>query len=620
MLNNNLRTFIVSLLLVLLVAGCTATPAPATPTVEKTGTAVATQEATAQPTVAPKPSATRFPTDTPTPTGEPTVPLSADGPWLVYSRVELSPSMPKLENEPDAPLSDKWLRLISHSSATIHAAPKPDQAAQLPSIGEFGIMNQNGSGRVVITWPECTGNVNDFLMAGENASSYMIDMGWKGVYIFRPSQATGMLVHQVMMYGENACHTYFTGDEKSGLLASIYQAADNAIPELMIYELPGGKIRNRFPLIKCPRQTKDCEKNPTLLNYISVQDPDWSPEPRWSPNGRYLAFAALLDATSSDLYIYDSEERSLRRLTSGPDWVGSIEWSPDGMQIIMGEIPNDEEHPFTPSGQASLWSVSVSSNKITSLGSFDPFGHHISYWLDDERFIDYNGYTFSVDWNAKNLRLVNTGSGETRVLFDGDFRTEEFDPIHETFVITAINTEQSGIYLVSTKNSPARYLGDAPYLSFVNWGDISWDKKTGLFISSDDCENDPQSFQAFDYLGNFTCVPKPAPEPTPKPVETHPYPAPNGKWTVFLKDGVWLESQGKAAIQVSPETAYDIIWCPDSTGFFFSVPQPSHNNFGDRQWNLYHVSLPDLTIKMVDDGIWSSGLHHLNYYWLGGTK
>jgi len=48
-------------------------------------------------------------------------------------------------------------------------------------------------------------------------------------------------------------------------------------------------------------------------------------EPQWSPNGRYLAFAAVLDADSSDLFIYDAQDSSLRRLTNGPDWIGPIE-------------------------------------------------------------------------------------------------------------------------------------------------------------------------------------------------------------------------------------------------------------------------------------------------------
>jgi hypothetical protein len=77
-----------------------------------------------------------------------------------------------------------------------------------------------------------------------------------------------------------------------------------------------------------------------------------------------------------------------------------------------------------------------------------------------------------------------------------------------------------------------------------------------------------------------------------------------------LKDGLWLETEGKAAISVSQETASDVIWCPDSSCFFFSALQQNH------QWTLYHVSLPDLTIKMVDEGILSNG----GYQWLGVQK
>jgi hypothetical protein len=88
------------------------------------------------------------------------------------------------------------------------------------------------------------------------------------------------------------------------------------------------------------------------------------------------------------------------------------------------------------------------------------------------------------------------------------------------------------------------------------------------------------------------------------------YRAPNGTLNISVKDGLWLETKGQPAIQVSPETASDIIWCLDSNCFFFSVLQRN------QQWTLYHVSLPDLTIKMVDGGIQSTG----HYQWLGGEQ
>ena len=77
-----------------------------------------------------------------------------------------------------------------------------------------------------------------------------------------------------------------------------------------------------------------------------------------------------------------------------------------------------------------------------------------------------------------------------------------------------------------------------------------------------------------------------------------------------MKDGLWLEAEGTAAMQVSKETASDVIWCPDSSCIFFFVRQQ------DYKWNLYRVSMPDLTVKIVDSGIESAG----GAKWLGDGK
>lgn len=460
---------------------------------------------------------------------------------------------------------------------------------------EFVLLNQDGSGRTLITLPECYGQVDTFLMEGGNSVNYMAQYDG-GLYLFRPSEGTGMLVYQ-------RCKTFFSGDEKGGLLASIYQAADDAAPELIIYELPGGKIRDRFPLVRCGENAKVCNQYRSNWSQMGAH------EPQWSPNGRYLAFAAVLDADSSDLFVYDSQDGGLRRLTNGPDWVGPIEWSPDGTQIIMQELPNDFDFFFDPSSKppSSVWSVSVTTNEIKLLYSTGDAITRQNFlrWLDDKRFITYEGYLVNAD-EARNLRFVDMEAGTNRILFDSGFVMIRFDPIHETFALYTLVTEkyQQGWYLVAMKNNTIRSLDGPPHLSNF----VEWDSETGLFVSEDDCQNDPQSFQAFDYQGNFKCVTKPA--PTPDPLEAATYPSPDGIWTVSVKDGLWLETEGKPPVPISQEIPTDVIWCPDSNCFFFSDFQQ------DQGWTLYRVSLPDLTIKMVDEGIQSEG----SYQWLGVEK
>lgn len=553
--------------ILLLVNACQ--PAPTAPLVpQPTHTQIPIIEPTLTETAIPLPTF-ELPTVTPVPT-EVTSLLTLNGPWLVY----------------------------------LHNSPRPAMMdiAEVPA--EFVLLNQDGSGRTAITLP-CSQDVNTFLMDSGNSTNYLARYAG-GLYLFRPSAATGMVVRG-MHQGYPVCQHYFRGDEKGGLLASFYQASNDVSPELILYELPSGRIRERFPLVRCSNNTNVCEK------YRSNWPEMMRQRPRWSPNGRYLAFVSILDATSSDLFVYDTQDGKLRRLTNGPDWVGPIEWSPDGTQIIMQEILNDSEFLFDPYSKApaSVWSVSVSTNEIRLLYSTGNAYtiQNILFWLDDKRFIAYEGFLVNAD-QARGLRLVDMEAGTDRILFKGVFVMIRFDPVHEVFAIYEQNTElclPNIICLVSMKDGTIRPLEGPPtYMSFPNW-----DENTGMFVSSSDCENDPQSLQAFNYQGTLKCVPKPTLTPTVSvPLEIVSYRAPNGKWTTSAQDGLWLESEGQTAVQISQETATDVIWCPNSNCFFFSVLQQN------QQWTLYHVSLPDLIIKLVDEGIESNSI----YQWLGSEK
>lgn len=514
-------------------------------------------------------TATAAPTRTPAvavPTSEPATALSKKGPWLLY----------------------------------VHNSPRPGFADLEAIPPEFVFLNQDGSGRTSMALSRCYDQVSAFLMQGGEAQGYLAQYGG-GLYLFRPSEAAGMRLHQDSWYP--ICNTFYSGDEKGGLLASFYQASKDVSPELILFELPSGNIRERFPLVRCPEGVDICEQFPSNWGEMMRQ------QPQWSPNGRYLAFVAVLDAPTSDLFVYDTQDGNLRRLTSGPDWVGPIEWSPDGTQIIMQELLNDFEFFFDPNSKppTSVWSVSVSTNEIKLIyETGEAFAaQNILRWLDEERFIAYEGFLVGAD-AARNLRLVDTKAGTNRILYGGMFVMVRFDPVHETFALYVLDSETSlqGFYLVSTKDNTVRRLADTPFVSSA----VEWDPETGLFVSEGGCQEDQHGFQSFDHQGNFKCVPKPV--PTPESMEAARYPSPDGKWTVSVEDGLLLETEGKPAVVLSQKIPSDIIWCPDSSCFFYSDVQP------DQQWTLYRVSLPDLTITMVDEGIESTG----SYQWLGSEN
>ncbi|RPI32711.1 MAG: hypothetical protein EHM70_08220 [Chloroflexota bacterium] len=55
----------------------------------------------------------------------------------------------------------------------------------------------------------------------------------------------------------------------------------------------------------------------------------------WSPDGRYLAFAAALDGPSADLHVYDVLDGTTQRLSEEPEQIIPMGWSPDGQWIVF---------------------------------------------------------------------------------------------------------------------------------------------------------------------------------------------------------------------------------------------------------------------------------------------
>jgi hypothetical protein len=56
----------------------------------------------------------------------------------------------------------------------------------------------------------------------------------------------------------------------------------------------------------------------------------------WSPNSEEIVFAAQIDGISSDLYIYNTDEKSIRRLTNEPSNIGiMLDWAPNGKKNLV---------------------------------------------------------------------------------------------------------------------------------------------------------------------------------------------------------------------------------------------------------------------------------------------
>ena len=435
------------------------------------------------------------------------------------------------------------------------------------------IINQDGTGLNPSELPTC-----DFytpLPIQEDSLNYTALLSDK-IYLIQPLKNVRLLVCSPWP----PCHTAFTGDAEEGLLAKTsYPTPEDSVPELTIYEMPSGKIRDQFSLVKCSDHI-ECKFD----HMMSL----WQIE--WSPNGRYLAFPAIWGGPSTDLYVYDSKNGNTRQLTSGPDEVAQIKWTPDGKWIIIGEVSEAFRTNFP--GTTSLWAVSVSTNEIRLIHTFDDsYPRNFLGWVDNERFIIYDGTSLynALDLPANNLHLVDIKTNKLHTIFDGFFMTVELDAASKTIVLYGgkRNDElyKHGTHLISISDDTDQYMGG--YQARRN-------EALELYVTDGPCENDPSKFLAFDLRGEFQCVQLPL-----RPDDSL---SPNGEWKISLQKGVQLVTKEDSVIPISEELVTQIIWCPNSGCFFFVTNR-----------TLYHVSLPDLTIKKVDERL---GMEETFFQWL----
>lgn len=138
----------------------------------------------------------------------------------------------------------------------------------------------------------------------------------------------------------------------------------------------------------------------------------------WSPDGQYLAFAGQMDGLSSDLYVYDVNEKTIRRLSSGAQELQWIEWSPDGKRILHSSV-----FSVGVGMTFDIYAASLDSASVPYL-STNTKHDGIESWLNSHQYFENDGENVVGEYG---LRLVDIDTGNITRLWDETFYSYAVD-------------------------------------------------------------------------------------------------------------------------------------------------------------------------------------------------
>ena len=160
--------------------------------------------------------------------------------------------------------------------------------------------------------------------------------------------------------------------------------------------------------------------------------------PRWSPDGRWLAFQSRQDDDAGpQIWVVTEEGGPPRRVTSEESGVFEFSWAPDGERIAYTALPavRDETHPLVfgslqvkedgagwRRGRRHLFVTSLLPGPVHRLteGDFDvtgpawsPDGTLIAFVssMHESRNIDHASHVFSIEAVGGTPRRLTSGSG-----------------------------------------------------------------------------------------------------------------------------------------------------------------------------------------------------------------
>jgi hypothetical protein len=362
---------------------------------------------------------------------------------------------------------------------------------------------------------------------------------------------------------------------------------------LTVISIPEGDIRFSWKIY--PKEKVDPD------NYWDYWIVDWS------PNGRYLAFAAMPTGLSLDLFVYDTRDNLLHRLTNDSQRIAGIDWSPDSKQIVYWNVlPCSNEYPdceINAPEDLNEYSINVtqpengSNQGIRTLINRVGLNHNAVHFSDSRGWLSSEQYVLAwgcsdrgscgslsyIDINTGQETNISTGLEYARGMehtMDNIMSFGEFVP--ELFTIDPVNKVTLLYDMTSESWKIVSFKGDILHLGDIPLGSVSY--RGGplyRFLSL------PESrVYGITLSGEYPII--------SERDHANILPSASGMFVIYNEKGLDIFSiNDNLVFSIDNQSIRGILWRPDWKGIYYMT------DLSDNAWAIYFLSIPDFQSSLI---------------------